>query len=246
MTARPGRRTPGGSGGGASSGRAVPSRAEYFDRWSALHGGFDPRSSFLVGLWLGWTHAVARPLVAARVAPDLITAAGLLVGAGVVALARLGGWWVLLAGVVVVASALLDNLDGAVAVMTGRATRWGSVLDSVADRVCDALYLTALWVLGAPGWVCVLGGTLMGLHEYTRARAGAAGMSEIGVVTVWERPSRVIVTAVFLGCTGVYRAGEALWATLGAAAWVGLGVVGLAQLLVVVRRRLSAIPSAPG
>jgi CDP-diacylglycerol--glycerol-3-phosphate 3-phosphatidyltransferase len=220
----------------------MPSREEYFDRWAVLHGGFDPRSSFLVGLWLGWTHTVARPLVAARVAPDVITAAGLALGAAVVVLARLGGWWVLAAGAVVVASALLDNLDGAVAVMTDRATPWGSVLDSVTDRICDALYLTALWALGAPGWSCVLGGTLMALHEYTRARAAAAGMSEIGVVTVWERPTRVIVTAVFLGCAGAYRDGQALWATLAAAAWVGLGLIGLGQLLVVVRRRLMHTP----
>ena len=217
---------------------AVPSRAEYFDRWAMLHGGFNPRGSFLVRLWLGWTHTVARPLVAARVAPDLITVAGLVVAAAVVAVTSLGGRWVLAAGVMVVASALLDNLDGAVAVMTDRATRWGSVLDSVTDRVCDTLYLTALWVLGAPGWSCALGGALMGLHEYTRARAAAAGMNEIGVVTVWERPTRVIVTAVFLGCAGAYPGGDRVWATLAAAAWVGLGVVGLGQLLVVVRRRL--------
>jgi CDP-diacylglycerol--glycerol-3-phosphate 3-phosphatidyltransferase len=213
-------------------------RAEYFDRWSALHGGFDPRNCFLVGLWLGWTHAVARPLVAARVSPDLVTLTGLVAGAAVVGLTSLRGWWVLMAGILVVISGLLDNLDGAVAVMTDRASRWGSVLDSVTDRVCDGLYLTALWVLGAPGWLCVLGGTLMGLHEYARARAMAAGMSEIGVVTVWERPTRVIVTAVFLGCAGVSRAGDQSWATLAAAAWLGLGLVGLGQLLVVVRRRL--------
>jgi CDP-diacylglycerol--glycerol-3-phosphate 3-phosphatidyltransferase len=217
---------------------AAPTRGEYFDRWSALHAGFDPRRSFLVGLWLGWTHTVARPLVAARVAPDLITLAGLAAGAAVVGFTSLGGRWVFTAGALVVASALLDNLDGAVAVMTDRATRWGSVLDSVTDRVCDGLFLTALWVLGAPGWLCVLGGTLMGLHEYTRARAAAAGMSEIGVITVWERPTRVIVTAVFLGCAGSYPGGDQGWATLAAAAWLGLGLVGLGQLLVVVRHRL--------
>ena len=226
------------SGARGLSVSTVPTRAEYFDRWSALHGGFDPRGSFLVGLWLGWTHSLARPLAAARVAPDLITLAGLAAGGAVVGLTSLGGLWVLTAGALVVVSALLDNLDGAVAVMTDRATRWGSVLDSVTDRICDGLYLSALWVLGAPGWLCVLGGTLMGLHEYTRARAAAVGMSEIGVVTVWERPTRVIVTAVFLGCAGSHQGGDQSWATLAAAAWLGLGLVGLGQLLVVVRNRL--------
>jgi CDP-diacylglycerol--glycerol-3-phosphate 3-phosphatidyltransferase len=172
------------------------------------------------------------------VSPDLVTLTGLGAGAAVVGLTSLRGWWVLMAGILVVVSGLVDSLDGAVAVMTDRVTSWGSVLDSVTDRICDGLYLSALWVLGAPGWLCVLGGTLMGLHEYTRARAIAGGMSEIGVVTVWERPTRVIVTAVFLGCAGLFRAGDQGWATLAAAAWLGLGLVGLGQLLVVVRRRL--------
>jgi hypothetical protein len=82
----------------------------------------------------------------------------------------------------------------------------------------------------------VAGGALMFLLEFVRARAGAAGMSEVGVITVWERPTRVIVTAAFLLCAGLFA--DEVWASLGAAAWVGLGVVGLGQLLVVVRRRL--------
>jgi CDP-diacylglycerol--glycerol-3-phosphate 3-phosphatidyltransferase len=79
----------------------------------------------------------------------------------------------------------------------------------------------------------------MGLQEYARARAGNAGMTEIGVVTLWERPTRVIVTALFLLGAGIYLDAAAGWATAGAAAWATLGAVGLSQLLVVVRRRLT-------
>jgi CDP-diacylglycerol--glycerol-3-phosphate 3-phosphatidyltransferase len=61
-------------------------------------------------------------------------------------------------------------------------------------------------------------------------------MTEVGVVTVWERPTRVIVTSAFLASAAVL--GDP-WATLGGAAWVGLGTVGLVQLLLVVRRRLA-------
>ena len=75
----------------------------------------------------------------------------------------------------------------------------------------------------------------MFLQEYARARAGAVGMTEVGVVTVWERPTRVIVTATFLAAAALL--GQP-WALLGAAAWTGLGLVGLAQLLVVGRRLL--------
>jgi phosphatidylglycerophosphate synthase len=212
-------------------------REAYFARWAALHGSYDPRSNALVRIWLSWTYALAKPLAATWVPPDLVTVLGLVVSGAAAALAAGGdGWWLLAAALVVVASAVVDNLDGAVAVLTDRPTRWGAVLDSLADRCSDLLYLVALWLAGAEPWVCVGGGALMLLQEYSRARAGASGMSEVGVVTVWERPTRVIVTAAFLGSAALL--GDP-WPTLGAAAWLGLGVVGLVQLLVVVRRRLA-------
>jgi phosphatidylglycerophosphate synthase len=221
---------------------SVLSRDEYFGQWAQLHGGYDPRSSVLTRTWLTLAYAMARPLARLRVPPDLVTLLGLMVSVLATYLAWLGERWVLLAAVVVALSGLVDNLDGAVAVITGRTTRWGYVLDSLVDRLSDAVYLVALWLLGAPGWLCVLAGALMGLQEYTRARAGNAGMDEIGVVTVWERPTRVIVTAMFLLGAGLYVDSAQQWALAGAAAWATLGVVGLVQLLVVVRRLLTGGP----
>jgi len=212
-------------------------REGYFEAWTDLHGGYDPRANVLVRGWLTGAYAVARPLARASVPPDAVTLAGVLVAGGAVALAAGGdGWWLLGAALVTVVAGLLDSLDGAVALLTGRATAWGHVLDSVADRVSDLLLVAALFAAGAPGEVCAAGGALMFLQEYARARAAAGGMTEVGVVTVWERPTRVIVTATFLASAAAL--GDT-WAALGAAAWVGLGVVGVAQLLVVVRRRLT-------
>jgi CDP-diacylglycerol--glycerol-3-phosphate 3-phosphatidyltransferase len=212
------------------------SRDSYLQQWSRLHGGYDPSSNALVRWWLSLTYDVARLPVRARVSPDLLTLLAGLASFAAAALALPGGPWLVLAAFVVVVSGLLDNLDGAVAVLTGRTTQWGYVLDSAADRVSDLAYLVALWLAGAPAALCVAGGALMFLQEFVRARAGAAGMSEVGVITVWERPTRVIVTAVFLLCAG--GSADDVWASLGAAAWVGLGIVGLGQLLVVVRRTL--------
>lgn len=222
---------------------AVPTRQEYFERWSDLHGGYDPTGSPLVGGWLRVVYVCARPFAALRVPPDVVTFLGAAVSGVVVWLAALGGRWVLLAVVLVVVSGLLDGLDGAVAVLTDRVTRWGHVLDSLADRCSDGLYLVALWLVGAPAGVCVAGGAAAVLLEYTRARAGAGGMSEVGVVTVAERPTRVVITAAFLLGAGLYVSDAAAWASAGAWAWLGVSSVGFVQLLVVVRRRLTADPA---
>ena len=214
----------------------LPDREGYFDGWAALHGGYDPRSNVLVRGWLGIAYAVARPLAAARVAPDLVTLAGLVV-TGVAALLATGEGWVLLcAAVVVVLAGLLDNVDGAVAVLRDRVTSWGAFLDSVTDRVSDLVLVLTLGLAGAPWRACVGGGVLMFLLEYARARAAVGGMTEVGVVTVWERPTRVIVTSTSLAAAALL---DDPWPALGAWAWVGLGVVGVVQLGVVVRRRLT-------
>ena len=218
--------------------RSVLTRDEYLDRWSSLHGGYDPRSSSLVGGWLRTIHALASPFARLGVPPDAVTMLGVVVAALVIWLCSLGGLWLIAAAVVVGLSGVVDSLDGAVAVMTGRESRWGAVLDSVVDRVSDLLYLVALWVVGAPAWACLLAGALLFLLEYARARAAAIGLTEIGVVTVGERPTRVIIAAMFLLAGGIYPSSAAMWATYGAYATVLVCAVAVVQLLLVVRRRL--------
>ena len=219
--------------------REVLGRSAYLDRWQELHGGVDPRSSRLVGPWLSFIHALAVPPARLGVPPDVVTLLGLVVSGVVVWLCALGDRWVVLAAVVVGVSGVLDSLDGAVAVLAGRVTRWGAVLDSVVDRLSDVLYLVAFWLVGAPAWACVAAGVVVLTQEYARARATAVGMDDIGVLTVGERPTRVIVVAMFLLAAGIYPTEATLWASLGAYASLVVGVVALVQLLVVVRRRLS-------
>jgi phosphatidylglycerophosphate synthase len=210
-------------------------RATYLQRWSALHGGTPPRG--LVGGWLALVHALAAPLVRLRVPPDVVTLLGLAVAITVPVLAAQGPGGQVAAAFVVAVSGLADSLDGAVAVMTGRVSRWGALLDAVVDRLADAVLVAALWVVGAPAWLCLAAVALAWLHEYVRARAGGLGMAEVGTITVSERPTRLIVVALFLLASGVRPDAEP-WATLGAALLAVLGLVGLVQLLVVVRRAL--------
>lgn len=219
----------------------VPDRAEYFRRWSVLHGGYDVTTSRMVRGWLTMAHAVARPLVRAGAGPGVVTLGGILLALAV-PLVALGAdaapRVVLVCSTLIVVSGLADNLDGAVAVLTDRATRTGYVLDSVSDRVGDVAYLVTLWVVGAPGLLLTAGGLATFLQEYTRARGAAAGMDEVGVVSIAERPTRIIIAAAFLLGAGLYPGSAVGWATAGAVAWLVVHVVGFVQVSLAVRRAL--------
>jgi phosphatidylglycerophosphate synthase len=218
-------------------------RSAYFLRWQELHGGYDPHtgSAWLRG-WLTMVHAIGRPLARFGVQPDVITVSSAWLGGGVVVLAVLGGRWWLAAGAVLVASGLLDNLDGCVAVLEGRVTRWGYVLDSLVDRVVDSLYLVAVVAVGCPVWLAVGAGFGCFLLEYTRARAGNAGGDEVGRITLAERPTRVIVLAAAILGAGIWPAQSRLLATTGTATLLALTAVAVVQLGAVVRRQLAAVP----
>ena len=211
---------------------------DYAAAWSGLHGGYDPRrASPVVRGWVRLAYRIGSWLARHRVGPMAVTTAGLLLCGVVPALvALLGRSGVLLAAGVVLVAALADGLDGAVAVISGRATRLGYVYDSVADRLGELAWLVAFWLAGAPAWLVVAAGAASWLQEYARARATAAGMSEVGVVTVAERPTRVIV-AVF-GLLAAFAL--PLLITVAAAAWLGLALIAGVQLTVAIRRSLTA------
>jgi CDP-diacylglycerol--glycerol-3-phosphate 3-phosphatidyltransferase len=218
--------------------RRLLGREEYLAAWSRWHGGTDPAASRLVHGWLSLAYALARPL--AGVPPLAATAAGLLVTAGALGAAVAGGWWLVAAGALIGLSGLLDSLDGILAIGTGRASRRGFVLDSGVDRLTEAGYAAALWLAGAPGPLAAAFGALCWLPDYLRARAGQAGVTETGQVSVWERPTRVAMAGFTLGGAGLLTAvvPAVPVVTGGAAAGCLLGVVGVTQLGVSLRRAL--------
>lgn len=176
-----------------------------------------------------------------RIPPDVLSAAGVF---------TLVGAWVVVAGPgspalavpLIVAAGVLDGLDGAVALRTGRARPLGAVVDSVADRLGDVLLGAVLVALGAPwGWV-VTALIFVFLLEYVRARAQAVGMPGVGTVTIAERPTRLIVAALAAAGASAFPSGLPLlhWgiAITLAIVWTVVGVVGLAQLLIGVHRSI--------
>src|SRR5690349_19964018 len=189
--------------------------------------------------WLTLAYTLAPPLDGVGPPPD--PALGLLVSGAAVVGAWAGGPWLVLAGLLVGLSGLLDSLDRAIAIATGRASRRGFVLDSAVDRLTEAAYAAALWVAGAPGWLAVAFGALCWLPDYLRARAGQAGVGETGALSVWERPTRVLLTGFTLVGAGVLAGLDAdrVVVTAGAGVGTALGLIGVVQLGVWLRRALA-------
>lgn len=227
----------------APAGPSPGSREAYLAAWADSHGGHDPAGGGRAErAWFDLVFRVAGPL--RRVHPDVLTAAAVVVAGLAAALAGGDARWCLLAAALVAVSALLDGVDGAVAVLTGRATRWGHLVDSLGDRLAEAFFGLALYEAGAPWQLCAVAVAFGWLQEYARARAAAGGVTDILVVTVAERPMRVIATVLALlaaGLLGPDSVGELdaeLAAFCGAVAWVSLGLVGFVQLLHALRRAL--------
>ncbi|MEU4426421.1 CDP-alcohol phosphatidyltransferase family protein [Actinoplanes sp. NPDC024001] len=216
---------------------------EYATAWSGLHGGLDPRrASPVVRGWVRGAYEIGCWLNHRHVAPVVVTVTGLLLCLAVPLAALAGPVGLALGALLVLLAAAADGLDGAVAVVSGRAGRAGYVYDSVVDRVGELAWLVAFWVAGVPGWLTVTAGAASWLHEYVRARAAAAGMAEIGVVTVGERPTRVAVTIsglVVAPLAGLV-ADDGVLAVLVVAVgvWALLQAAGLIQLAFAVRRAL--------
>ena len=225
----------------ASTGTATPELPDlrgWFARWQIQHRApdLDPSKTIVLRLFLTFTYRLATPLARLRIRPGVVTLAGLWLACTVPTIATR---WPAIAAVVCVFSSLVDGVDGAVAGLTNRASATGFVLDSFVDRLAELAFFGALVVVGghlslaAGGWAAVI------LVEYVRARAGNAGLDEVGVVTVAERPTRVL--CVVFGLLGAaFMPAHARTAADGAAIIaIVTAVVGLAQLGATIHRRLT-------
>lgn len=121
--------------------------------------------------------------------------------------------------VVITAFVLFDMLDGAVARVTGKISKWGAFLDSSMDRVADAAIFSGLilWLadggdnlpLAGLGLFCLVAGALV---SYIKARAEGVGFTcNVGIA---ERGERLIIVLVAAGLDGLgvpYALHVGLW-----------------------------------
>jgi len=158
-------------------------KADFFAKWSALHGNAEIKG--IVKAWLNISYGSARFMSALRVTPNLLTLLGI-VFAIAMALNPLSLWTIPL----LVLSLYADGIDGSVAIYQNRESQFGAILDSVADRISEALWFYVAYRIGAPAWIVLLTYVIASTQEYARARLGGLGISEVGVVTPAERPAR--------------------------------------------------------
>jgi len=176
--------------------------AEFKSAWSQLHGGADTEG--VVGGWLSFSYQAARVCVALRISPNLLT----LLGLGT-AIAMGLSTYAAIALLLLVVSLFFDGIDGSVAIFQKRQSSWGATLDSVVDRVSEALWLYALYVIGVPAWLVITLWCVASFQEYARAKLVSLGVEDIGVVTPAERPVRasflfVVLIMWQLNLPGVY------------------------------------------
>jgi len=160
-------------------------KSDFLSTWSKLHG--DAQVSGIVKGWLNISYFITNPLAKIRISPNGLTLFGLVFG--VLLYLNAQSIW---APIFLVLSLICDGIDGSMAIITGKFSKWGAILDSVIDRLTEVFWvgidinlLLAVLVLSA-------------IQEYLRARAGGVGVFEVGVVTYAERPVRASFVFVAL------------------------------------------------
>lgn len=191
---------------------------------------------------------VASGLLRLGVGPDAVTWAGTVVTvAASLWFYPRGEFFV--GSLVITCFVVFDTLDGTMARLSGRSSRWGAFLDSTLDRVADAALFAGLllWFTGEGDDPVLTGVTLVVLVggsvvSYARARAEGLGMTcNVGIA---ERAERIILVLVTTGLAGLFG-----WPWLQAAGlWLlaVLTVVTIGQRMVEVRRQAVTDPPAPG
>lgn len=177
----------------------------------------------------------ARLLVRLGVSPDVVTVGGTL-ATSVAALTLLPGGHLAVGALVLGALVVTDNLDGQMARLTDRVSRWGAFLDSTMDRVADAAIFSGvlLWALNhldgtlrtwtaAFALACLV---LGGVVPYAKARAEGLGMTaNVGLA---ERADRLVVVLAATLLVGMGLPAAVMTAAL--------GLLALASAVTVVQR----------
>jgi CDP-diacylglycerol--glycerol-3-phosphate 3-phosphatidyltransferase len=145
--------------------------------------------------------AIVRTLARSRINPNVLTFIGLVINIGCALLYAYGKFFA--AGLLLIFAALFDLLDGHVARLRGRVTRFGAFFDSVIDRYSDIVVYVGIMIFYARAsaarstlLVALTGLALVGsvLVSYSRARAESLNIAcKVGFL---ERPERLVILII--------------------------------------------------
>ena len=142
--------------------------------------------------------AIVRWLAKGHISPNILTVIGVSLNVGCGLLFGLGRFfW---AGIALIVANLFDMLDGQVARLSGRVTRFGGFLDSSLDRLSDMVVFVGLMVFYARDLeshstlnVFLAGAGLMGSVMVSYASARAESLIPKCDVGFLRRPERVVL-----------------------------------------------------
>jgi len=145
-----------------------------------------------IARFVGWT----------GISPNLITVIGFILTIGVAVVISMGH--LKTGGVLIMAAAGFDALDGTLARMMGRTSRFGAFLDSTLDRFSEAVIFLGLFIHlvgeGAQVELILIYTTIVGslMVSYARARAEGIGVPlKDGLLTRFERVGLLVIGLVF-------------------------------------------------
>lgn len=145
--------------------------------------------------------AMVRALASAGIPPNVLTTIGVTINLGCGVLFGFGEFfW---AGIVMIVANLFDMLDGNVARLTNRVTRYGSFLDSTLDRLSDMGAFLGIMIFYARMteqhstlnvFLAGVGMIASVLVSYTTARSEGLGVkANVGFL---QRPERVVLLII--------------------------------------------------
>ncbi|GAB2855184.1 phosphatidylinositol phosphate synthase [Nocardioides pacificus] len=192
-----------------------------------------------------WTKVitpVARLLTRLGVSPDAVTLVGTIgVCVGALAFFPQGR---LLGGVLfITAFVFSDMLDGTMARLSGRSSKFGAFLDSTLDRIGDAAIFggLALYFAG-PGdsrlylWLSLICLAMGSFTSYARARAESLGFeAKVGIA---ERADRLVLILVMTGLGAIFDLPVLMYVALWLLAFAS--TITVAQRIWVVRQQAMA------
>ena len=150
------------------------------------------------------THRIAKIFVLFNVSPNQATILTIIFSLITVYFILIGSYF--LGGIFIFLTGLVDALDGAIARITNKVTKFGGYLDAIVDRYVEFFFILAI-AISSQLWIAsmlFLFGSLM--TSYSKARTSIeTKISNTNWPDLMERGERLTVLAIGLIIFGIFQ-----------------------------------------